>query len=157
MTRTCFCSMMHQFIIRPMHWVFSLYYRSFSGNKYEFFTEIYLRKINDIIDYKDNADLFLNPHVETQVLSGKGQSYGIEIYLEKKEGRLNGWISYTLSKTTKQIDGINNNSPYPANYDKRHNFSVVLNYRLSQSWSASSIFKFTSGGFATIPEGTFNY
>jgi len=133
------------------------FYKSFQGNKYEFFTEAYYRKMYNIIDYKDNADLFLNPHIETQVLSGKGQSYGIEFFLEKKVGRLNGWLSYTLSKTTKQIDGINNNKSYPANYDKRHNFSAVLNYKLSATWSASSIFKFTSGGFATIPEGTFNY
>lgn len=133
------------------------YYRSFSDDKYEFFTEAYYREMDDVIDYKDNADLFLNPHVETQVLAGKGQSYGIEFYLEKKTGRLNGWLSYTLSKTTKQIDGINNNKPYPANYDRRHNFSAVLNYQLSPRWSASSIFKFTSGGYVTIPEGTFNY
>jgi hypothetical protein len=133
------------------------YYRTFSEDQYEFFTEAYYRKMYNIIDYKDNADLFLNPHVETQVLAGKGQSYGIEFYFEKKTGRLNGWLSYTLSKTTKQIDGINNNKPYPANYDKRHNFSVVLNYQLSPTWSASSIFKFTSGGFITVPEGTFNY
>ena len=133
------------------------YYKSLRENKYEFFTEAYYRKMYNIIDYKDNADLFLNPHIETQVLSGTGQSYGIEFFLEKKVGSLNGWLSYTLSKTSKQIGGINNNKPYPANYDKRHNFSAVLNYQLSHTWSASSIFKFTSGGFATIPEGTFNY
>lgn len=133
------------------------YYRSFAENKYEFSTEAYYRKMYRVIDYRDNADLFLNPHVETQVLSGKGQSYGIEFYLAKKTGRLNGWISYTLSKTTKQIDGINSNQSYPVNYDKRHNLSVVLNYKLTETWSASSIFKFTSGGWATIPEGTFNY
>jgi len=133
------------------------FYKSFAENKYEFFTEAYYRKIYNIIDYKDNAGLFLNPHIETQVLSGTGQSYGIEFFLEKKVGRMNGWLSYTLSKTTKQIDGINNNKSYLAIYDKRHNFSAVLNYKLSSTWSASSIFKFTSGGFATIPEGTFNY
>jgi len=133
------------------------YYRSLSEDKYEFFTEAYYRNMYNIIDYKDNADLFLNPHVETQVLAGTGQSYGIEFYFEKKTGRLNGWLSYTLSKTTKQIDGINNNKSYPATYDRRHNFSVVLNYQLSPRWSTSSIFKFTSGGFVTIPEGTFNY
>jgi hypothetical protein len=95
--------------------------------------------------------------VETQVLEGDGHSYGMEFYLEKKVGRMTGWLSYTLSKTDRQIDGINNDQPYPATYDKRHNLSLLLNYKLSATWSASSIFKFTSGGFATIPEGTFNY
>ncbi|MFA9389038.1 MAG: carboxypeptidase-like regulatory domain-containing protein [Prolixibacteraceae bacterium] len=133
------------------------YYKLFQTKHYEFYTEAYYRTIHNIIDYKDNADLFLNPHVETQVLDGQGKSYGIEFFLEKKVGKLYGWLSYTLSKTTKQIDGINGNDPYPAGYDKRHNFSAVLNYKLSPSWSTSTIFKYTSGGYATVPEGTFDY
>ncbi|MDP3912447.1 MAG: TonB-dependent receptor [Bacteroidota bacterium] len=133
------------------------YYRLFAQNQFEFTTEAYYRKMYHVIDYRDNADLFLNPHVETQVLSGDGQSYGLEFYLEKKVGRTTGWLSYTLSKTTRQIDGINNDQSYPATYDKRHYLSLLLNYKLSTTWSASSIFKFSSGGFATIPEGTFNY
>ena len=133
------------------------YYRSFAENRYEFSSEAYYRKMYNVIDYRDNADLFLNPYVETQVLAGKGQSYGQEFYLEKKNSALTGWLSYTLSKTSKQIEGINSNNSYPANYDKRHNLSLLVNYRLSKTWSVSSIFKLTSGGFATIPEGTFNY
>jgi hypothetical protein len=133
------------------------YYRSFANNRYEFSMEAYYRKMYNVIDYRDNADLFLNPHVETQVLAGKGQSYGLELYLEKKTGKLTGWISYTLSKTTRQIDGINNDQAYSATYGKRHYLSLLANYQLSKTWSVSSIFKFTSGGFATIPEGTFNY
>jgi hypothetical protein len=134
-----------------------LYYKSFSEKKYEFNVELYYRRIGNIIDYKDNADLFLNPHIETQILKGKGQSYGAEFYLEKKSGKLMGWISYTLSRTTKQIKGINNGEPYPATYDKRHNLSVVLLYQLSKAWSMGSTFKFTSGGYTTVPEGTFLY
>ena len=133
------------------------YYKSFSENKYEISTELYFRSIGNIIDYKDNADLFLNPHVETQVFKGKGQSYGAEFFIEKKYGKITGWISYTLSKTTKQINGINNNNPYPATYDKRHNLSVVLIYKLSNAWDLGSTFKFTSGGYITIPEGSFQY
>jgi hypothetical protein len=133
------------------------YYKSFSDNKYEVSTEFYFRRIGNLIDYKDNADLFLNPHVEIQVLRGKGQSYGAEFYIEKKYGKITGWISYTLSKTTKQINGINNNNSYPATYDKRHNLSVVLIYKLSNAWDIGSTFKFTSGGYITIPEGSFLY
>lgn len=133
------------------------YYKSFLDNKYEVSTEFYFRRIGNLIDYKDNADLFLNPHVEIQVLKGKGQSYGAEFYIEKKYGKITGWISYTLSKTTKQINGINNNNSYPATYDKRHNLSVVLIYKLSKAWDIGSTFKFTSGGYITIPEGSFLY
>ena len=89
------------------------YYKSFSDNRYEFYTEVYFRRTGNVIDYKENSDLFLNPYLEIQVLKGKGQSYGAEFYLEKKSDRLTGWISYTLSKTTRQIKGINNNNPYP--------------------------------------------
>jgi hypothetical protein len=133
------------------------YYKSFSESKYEFYTEFYFRRMGNIIDYKDNADLFLNPHLETQILKGKGQSYGAEFYLEKKIGKLTGWISYTLSRTTKQINGVNNGEPYPATYDKRHDLSVVILYKLSPAWDFGSIFKFTSGGYITIPEGSFQY
>lgn len=132
-------------------------YKTFSESKYEFYTELYFRRMGNIIDYKDNADLFLNPHIETQILKGKGQSYGAEFFLEKKSGKLTGWISYTLSRTTKQINGINNGEPYPATYDKRHNLSVVILYKLSPSWDFGSTFKFTSGGYITVPEGSFQY
>lgn len=133
------------------------YYRTMAQNHYELSIESYYRKMYHVIDYRDNADLFLNPHVETQVLSGKGQSYGVEFYLEKKVGKATGWLSYSLSKTTRQIEGINEGNTYPAVYDKRHYLSLLLNYKLSSTWSASSIFKYSSGGYVTIPEGTFIY
>jgi hypothetical protein len=133
------------------------FYKLFMDNKYECYTELYYRRIGNIIDYKDNADLFLNSHLETQILKGKGLSYGAEFFIEKKNGKLTGWISYTLSKTTKQINGVNNNESYPATYDKRHNISLVLIYKLSPAWDIGSTFKFTSGGHITIPEGSFQY
>lgn len=133
------------------------YYKFIMNNKYEFFTELYYKKMNKVIDYKDNADFFLNSHIESQVLIGEGISYGTEIYLKKATGKLTGWISYTLSKTTKHIDEINNGDPYPVKYDKRHNLSTVISYNINTSWSISSIFKYSSGGYITIPEGTFNY
>jgi len=113
--------------------------------------------MNNVIDYKDNADLFLNPNIETQVLSGNGQSYGAEFLLEKKTGNLKGRLSYTWSDTEKKIEGINNNNAYPVTYNKQHNFSANFSYQLTKRTRIASVFKFTSGGFITIPEGTFNY
>jgi len=133
------------------------FYKITTENKFDFSTELYYRRLGNIIDYKDNADLFLNSYIETQILKGKGLSYGAEFFLEKKTGDLTGWISYTLSRTTKQINGINSNDPYPATYDKRHSLSVVLFYKLSKAWDFGSTFKFTSGGYITIPEGSFQY
>lgn len=133
------------------------YYKTTKNKKYDFFTEIYFKKMNNVIDYKDNADLFLNPNIETQVLSGNGQSYGAEFLLEKKTGNLKGRLSYTWSDTEKKIEGINNNNAYPVTYNKQHNFSANFSYQLTKRTRIASVFKFTSGGFITIPEGTFNY
>ncbi|MFV0507290.1 MAG: TonB-dependent receptor [Bacteroidales bacterium] len=133
------------------------YYRTLNNGVYEFSAEAYYRKMNNLIDYRDNADLFLNPHIETQVLTGDGESYGLELYAEKKMGRLQGWASYTLSKTTRQIDGINDNEVYPATFDKRHSLSLVANYKLSETLTLSSVFKLSSGGWITVPEGSFNF
>ena len=133
------------------------YFSNLFENQLEFSAEIYYKNMFDIIDYKDNADLFLNDDIETQVLSGKGKSYGLELFLRKDIGRLTGWVSYTVSKTSKKIEGINNNEWYPARYDQRHNLSTVLKYNFNDYWSVSSVFKYTSGGNITIPEGTFNF
>ncbi|MFV0378279.1 MAG: TonB-dependent receptor plug domain-containing protein [Mangrovibacterium sp.] len=133
------------------------YYRLSTNKKYELSAETYYRRLHHLIDYRDNADLFLNPHIETQVLPGGGKSYGLELYAEKKTGNLYGWISYTLSKTTRQIDGVNDNNEYPATFDKRHSLALIANFKLSNTLSLSSVFKLSSGGWITIPEGTFNF
>ena len=133
------------------------YYQTFSNNKYEFTSEIYYKTLRNIIDFKDNANLFLNKHIDTQILSGDGYAYGNEYMLEKKTGDLTGWIAYTFSQTQYQIDGVNNNNYFSPRWDIRHNLSVTGNYQLNKRWSVSSTFKFTSGGFVTVPEGSFIY
>ncbi len=131
------------------------YYHSFSDNQYEFTTEVYYKTLRSIIDFKDNANLFLNKHIVTQTLSGDGYAYGNEYMLEKKTGDLTGWIAYTFSKTQYQIDGVNNNDYFSPRWDIRHNLSITGNYQINTRWSISSTFKFTSGGFVTVPEGSF--
>ncbi|HET6557214.1 MAG TPA: TonB-dependent receptor [Prolixibacteraceae bacterium] len=133
------------------------YYRSISNNKYEFTTEVYYKTLKNIIDFKENANLFMNKHIDTQILSGDGYAYGNEYMLEKKSGKLTGWIAYTFSKTQYRIEGINENRYYSPRWDIRNNLSITGNYPINQKWSVSSTFKFTSGGFVTIPEGSFLY
>jgi len=133
------------------------YYNQFSDNMFEFSAELYYKKLTNIIDYVDNADLFLNPHVETNVLAGKGEAYGAEFYIEKNRGKVTGWTSYTLSRVSHTIEGINSGKPYPATYDKRHNLSVALMYNLSPGLDIGAIFKLTSGGYVTMPKGAFSY
>ncbi|HEX7584530.1 MAG TPA: TonB-dependent receptor [Prolixibacteraceae bacterium] len=133
------------------------YYQSFSDNKYEFTSEVYYKTLRNIIDFKDNANLFVNKHIDTQILSGNGYAYGNEYMLEKKTGKLTGWIAYTFSKTQYKIDGVNNNNYFSPRWDIRHNLSITGNYQINTRWSVSSTFKFTSGGFVTVPEGSFIY
>ncbi len=133
------------------------YYQTFSDNKYEFTTEVYYKTLRNIVDFKDNANLFINKHIDTQILSGDGYAYGNEYMIEKKTGNLTGWIAYTFSQTQYQIDGINNNNYFSPRWDIRHNLSITGNYQMNKRWSVSSTFKFTSGGFVTVPEGSFIY
>ncbi|MCI2230316.1 TonB-dependent receptor [Polaribacter sp. MSW13] len=133
------------------------YYGSAKDRTFDFFTEVYYKSMDNVIDYIDNADLFLNPNIETQVLSGTGEAYGIEFLLEKKTGKFNGFLSYTWSNTARTIEGINNSRSYPTSFNKQHNISTTFSYEFSERFTISSIFKFTSGGYITLPEGTFNF
>lgn len=129
------------------------YSRTLFDTKLEFSSEIYYKRLHNIIDYKDNANLFLNKHIETQTYQGKGYSQGIEFMLERKQSRLTGWLSYTLAKTQYKIDEINRGEYYSPRYDIRHNLSTTANYQLTESISLSGTFKLSSGGYISFPDG----
>jgi hypothetical protein len=93
------------------------YYKNILNNKLDLSVEAYYKDLKNIVDYKDNAELFMNKHIETQILSGDGNSYGAEILIEKK-GRLSGWLGYSFAKTQYKIDGVNNGENYSPCYDK---------------------------------------
>lgn len=120
-------------------------------------TEVYYKTMQNQIDYKDGADIFINTDaVETQLLFGRGRAYGWEFQLKKKAGKLTGWISYTLSKTEKQIDGINNNQWYNARQDRTHDVAVVASYELSKKWSVSANWVYNTGNAVSFPAGKYN-
>ncbi len=131
------------------------YFRGFKGGKYGFSAEIYHKWLTQVIDYKDNADVFLNENIATQIRSGNGQAYGIELLFEKKKGKLSGWVSYTLSKVQRNIQGVNNNETYSPRYDRRHNISLVAAYDLSKRWQLSLNYAYMSGIGITVPQGVF--
>lgn len=107
------------------------YFKNFAEAKFETSLEFYYRDMDNLLDYKDFVDLLLNNHLETDVLSGKGRAYGLELYIKKTTGNLTGWLSYTLSRTEVQIEGdtpeetINNGNWYPASFDRTHNLAFV--------------------------------
>src|SRR5258708_2490522 len=128
------------------------YFRTIGKNHgWEASVESYLRTTQNQIDYIPGADLRIKKYLEGNLLSGKGRAYGLEFYLHKKTGRLNGWVSYTLAKTELQVNGINNGDWYPTRYDQRHNLKVTAFYELNKRWSASTNFVFMSGTPATFP------
>lgn len=131
------------------------YYRNFNNNTYEFSTEAYYKDLENQIDFKNGAVLEANDKVESQLLFGIGRAYGLEIFLKKRTGRFNGWIGYTLSRTERQIEGINDGKWYLARQDKTHDLSVVGIYELTKRWDVSGVFVYSTGNAVTFPTGKY--
>jgi hypothetical protein len=128
------------------------YFRTIRAqNAYELSVEAYYRTASNQIDYIDGADLLINEYLEGDLLSGRGRAYGLEFYVQKKTGRINGWIAYTLARTELQVEGINRGNWYPARYDQLHNLKLTGFYELSKRWSLSANFTLLSGTPATFP------
>jgi hypothetical protein len=131
------------------------YYRNFSDNKYEFSAEVYYKRLQNQIDYKNGAELNFNENVESQILFGKGRAYGLELFLKKKQGKFNGWISYTLSRTERKFDEINDGSYFPAKQDRTHDISIVGIYELNKRWTLSATWVYSTGNAVTFPSGKY--
>lgn len=144
-------------IIKPeVSDLFSIgWYKNFSSDKYEFTTEAYFKTMQNQIDYKAGANVFTNDAIESQILFGIGRAYGWEVMLKKSTGRLTGWVNYTLSKTERKIEGINNNEWYNARQDRTHDFNIVANYQLNKRWSLSGNWVFYTGNAVTFPSGKY--
>ncbi len=122
---------------------------------YEFSAEAYYKKMDNLIDFKDGANIILQNYFESELAFGEGWSYGIELMLKKNIGRFSGWIGYSLSKSMRQFDAINNGNAYPSKFDRTHDFSIVANYELSEHWKVSANWVFASGYNTTIPLGKY--
>lgn len=133
------------------------YFRNFKDNTYETSVEVYYKNMHNQLDYINGADLLLNNYLESQLLVGIGRAYGAEFFVKKNKGNLTGWISYTLSKTERKFDAINNGEWYRAKYDKTHNLAVVGIYELNPQWALSSNFTYSTGVTTTFPDGRYEY
>ena len=139
------------------------FYRNFKSNTIETSIEFYYKQMKYFLDYKSGASLVLNPHIETDVMTTKGKAYGAELLVKKTAGKLNGWISYTYSRTFLKMDDslagqqINNGEYYPANFDKPHNVNLILNYNFSHRYSMSFNAVYNTGRPITLPIAIFNF
>lgn len=131
------------------------FFKNSVNNQYEFSTEIYYKKLQNQIDYKNGAQLIANQDVESQLVYGEGRAYGWEVFFKKRYGRLNGWIGYTLSKTENRFDAVNHGNYFAARYDRTHDMSIVGIYKLSNRWTVSGTFVYGTGNAVTYPHGKY--
>jgi hypothetical protein len=113
--------------------------------------------MKNVTDFADNAAIFFNEDLSTEFRQGKSWSYGIELMVNKKEGKLTGMVSYTLSKTERKIPGVNLDQDFRANYDRRNVLNVNAAYDLSESWSFGANFSYSTGRPITLPAGKYEY
>lgn len=133
------------------------YFFNFLEKEYEASTEIFYKNLQNQIEYRPGSNIQSSGDViERELLFGKGRSYGIEFFLKKNKGAFNGWISYTLSRSFRTFDEIDNGREFPYRYDKIHNISVVLNYVYSDKLDFSSNWVFMTGDAVSFPSGSYN-
>jgi hypothetical protein len=136
-------------------------YHETYDKKYEFSAEVYYKHIDDYLNYRSSAVLLMNPHLETDVISTKGRAYGLELQAKKPIGKLNGWVSYTFSRSQLRQDDervampLNDGEWYPSEYDRPHEVKAVLNLKFTERYRLSSNFNYATGRPTTLPAGKY--
>jgi hypothetical protein len=134
------------------------YFKNSKDNSFVSSIEVYYKKINSLIEYKNGANLSMNPTIETELITAKGRNYGIELSIKKNTARMDAMINYTWSRSLKKTDGIyqeeiiNNNNYYASNYDKPHELNAYLTYHMNRRWRFSANFMYSTGRSTTLPE-----
>jgi hypothetical protein len=139
------------------------FFKNFANNTIETSIEAYYKDQQNIIEYKDGADLILNNHMETELLNGQGRAYGIELYFRRTVGFLRGWIGYTYSRSLRQVIGsypeelINGGEWFPSNFDKPHDLTATLEIQANPNINFSSILTYSTGRAISYPTAKFTY
>lgn len=142
--------------------LFSLgYYRIFPSSAFEASAEIYYKQARNYPEFREGADFLKNPYTETLVLQGRQKAYGFEIFIKRGSRKLEGWISYSFSRSLLTVndsnpwDRINNGEPYPSNYDIPHSANAILSYHFTRRITFSSSFTYQTGKPVTYPESVY--
>ncbi len=133
------------------------YARNFKNNTYELGAELYYKVMQNQLDYKDGTNINTIADLESALLYGVGRAYGFEFLAKKKTGLFSGWISYTLSKTERKIEGINGGNWYNAKQDRTHDVSIVTILELNPKWTVSGVFVYSTGNAVTFPTGKYAF
>ncbi len=137
------------------------FFRNLKNNTIETSLEVYYKHMQNLLDYKTGANLVLNQHMEADVLQGIGKAYGAELLVKKNSGKLNGWVSYTYSRSLQQFrsdyreEQINGGSFFPSNFDKPHSLFLISNYKLTKRFSFSFNLNYATGRPVTYPTATY--
>lgn len=135
---------------------YSVGYSGMTANgAWDWSAEGYYKSMHNVYDYREGMMMFSRVSLESLIMGGQGRSYGLELMLRKNTGKLNGWISYTLSKTETRIDGINSGRWYDASNDRRHDVAVVAMYDLNDAWKFSASWTYSSGRPLTAPDAKY--
>lgn len=144
-------------IVKPQRGVqYALgFFKNFDNDMYETSIEVYYKDLRNQIDYADNYVNDISKEVEDAFVFGKGRAYGAEFFLKKAKGKLNGWIGYTLSRSERSFEDIEEGRWYPAVYDRPHDLSVVVNYKPAKKWDFGAVFIYGTGKLFTPVRGFF--
>lgn len=138
-------------------------FKNYKNNQYEASIETYYKTTKNIVQYKDGAQLLMNPYIESALLNSRGKGYGIEFSVTKNTGKFTGQVNYTYSNTEVQVvtifpsEQINNSEWYPSDYDRPHNIAIITRLKLGRGWSFNNNFIFISGRPATYPDGNYSF
>ncbi len=148
------------------------FFKNFRNNTYSIETEVFYKDIENRIDYIDGADLIANNAIEQVILNGEARAYGIELLFRKNEGKLKGWLAYTLSRSEQRTPGripkfdngrsnketgINFEQWYNTPYDKLHDIALYGSYEFSKKWRLSMDFIYQTGQPTNYPIGQFEF
>lgn len=131
------------------------YFHNFSDNKYQASVETYYKEMQDVVGFRDNANIFFNDNLPLEIRTGRAWSYGAEFQLKKSKGPVKGALSYTWSKTMRKLNNVNQGEPFPASHDRRHSASLTGTYDFSERLSFGLQFVFSSGRPITVPSGKY--
>ncbi len=137
------------------HQVSAGYTRIFPDQELSVTLEGYYKTLNNLIEYREGANLILNDNFENELIDGDGDSYGLELLVRKQTGKVTGWVSYSLSKTSRIFDDLNGGNSYPARYDRRHVANIVSMFELNERVTFSAVWAYQSGAWFTPITGQF--
>jgi hypothetical protein len=135
------------------------YFRDLFDDRYEASVELYYKDMENLIEYAEGArpEMGGNANFDAQLVFGRGYSRGMELFIKKREGRLNGWFGYTWSRTMRQFPDLNEGREFPSRWDRRHDLSLVAAYELNPRWSSGGTFVYATGQAVTLPVNRYFY